>query len=120
MKVELRQVAHSRSGDKGNTLNVAVIAYEPTLYPVIKSQLTVQTVSKCYSGIFKGAVVRYEVDRLGVLNFVFERALDGGVSRTLRLDSYGKALGSKILTLPIDISEDQKIYLRSKTACSFG
>ncbi len=113
MKVELRQVAHSRSGDKGNTLNVAVITYEPVLYPIIKLQVTVERISKCYSGIFEGTVVRYEVDRLGVLNFVFEKALDGGVSRTLRLDSYGKALSSRVLTLPIDISNDHMKYLRS-------
>ena len=114
MRVELRQVAHSRSGDKGDILNVAVITYEPALYPVVKSQVTVQRVSECYSGIFEGSVVRYEVDRLGVLNFVFEKALDGGVSRTLRLDSYGKALSSRVLTLSIDISKDHIRYLRSR------
>src|SRR5437879_3006096 len=92
MKVLLQHLAHTRSGDKGNTSNIAVIAYAPELYSCLKEQLTADKFKEHYSGVVTGKVTRYEIDGLQALNFVAEGALGGGVSRSLCLDNYGKAL----------------------------
>lgn len=105
MRLKLQHVAHVRSGDKGNTSNVAVIAYEPDLYPHLKAQLTAEAFKAHYAGLVTGRVTRYEVDTLGVLNFVAEGALGGGVSRSLCLDNYGKALSAAVLGFELDIPD---------------
>ena len=105
MKIPLRAIAHSRSGDKGNTSNIMVIAYEAEFYPFIKEQITAEAVKAHYSGVVTGEVTRYDVDKLGVLNFVCEGALGGGVSRSLCLDNYGKALASGVLTMSVEIPD---------------
>lgn len=105
MRVILRQIAHSRAGDKGNTSNVAVIAYDAQLYPIIKAQLTQAVVQQLYAGTVTGSVTRYAVDGLGVLNFVMDGALGGGVSRSLALDNYGKALASVVLRAAIEVPD---------------
>ena len=79
MKLKLQHVAHVRSGDKGNTSNITVIAYEPDLYPILKEQLTAERFKEFYAGMVTGKVTRFEVDKLSVLNFVAEGALGGGV-----------------------------------------
>jgi hypothetical protein len=103
MKVLLQHVAHTRSGDKGNTSNIAVIAYEPEFYPLLKAQLTAERFKEFYSGVVTGKVTRYEIDGLEALNFVAEGALGGGVSRSLCLDNYGKSLSAGILGYIIDV-----------------
>lgn len=113
MKVMLRHLAHVRSGDKGDTANVAVIAYEPELYPVLKEQLTAARFREFYAGVVFGDVLRYEVDGLGVLNFVAHGALGGGVSRSLSLDNYGKALCAAILGFEIDLPDRLRGLLRN-------
>jgi hypothetical protein len=105
MKVKLQHVAHVRSGDKGNTSNIAVIAYAPELYPLLKEQLTAERFRAFYAGVVKGRVERYEVDNLGALNFVAHEALGGGVSRSLSLDNYGKALSAAILAFEIEVPD---------------
>lgn len=105
MKVLLQHVAHTRSGDKGNTSNIAVIAYEPEFYPLLKEQLTAERFKQFYSGVVTGKVTRYEVDALEALNFVAEGALGGGVSRSLCLDNYGKSLSAGILGFPIEVPD---------------
>ncbi|UOM33278.1 hypothetical protein [Acuticoccus sp. I52.16.1] len=105
MKVPLRALAHSRSGDKGNTSNITVIAYESEFYPHIKEQITDAAVRSHYDGVVTGTVTRYDVDKLGVLNFVCEGALGGGVSRSLCLDNYGKSLAAAILTMEVEIPD---------------
>lgn len=112
MRVLLQHVAHTRSGDKGNTSNVMVIAYEPELYPHLKAQLTADRFKAFYSGVVNGPVTRYEVDGLETLNFVAQDALGGGVSRSLCLDNYGKALSSMILAFPMDIPDALEPKLR--------
>ncbi len=107
MGVKLRELAHTRTGDKGNICNLAVIAYRREDYPVLVRQLTAEAVKKFYKGIVQGPVVRYELPRIGALNFVLHDALGGGVSRTLRLDNYGKALSSAILDFEIDIEREE-------------
>ena len=112
MKVLLRAVAHSRSGDKGNISNITVIAYNDIFYEFIKKQITSKKVAKHFAGVIKGSIIRYHIDRLCVLNFVCSDALDGGVSRSLRLDSYGKSLSSAILTMKLEIPDslENKIF----------
>ncbi len=105
MKVMLQHLAHCRSGDKGNTSNISVIAYEPEFYPLLKEQLTAERFKAHYAGVVTGTVTRYEVDGLGALNFVAEGALGGGVSRSLCLDNYGKSLSSRVLAFEIDVPD---------------
>ncbi len=103
MRVALRHIAHVRSGDKGDTANVAVIAYTDDLYPLLVDQLTAARFGEWYAGLVKGPVERYEVPAIGALNFVAHGALGGGVSRSLRVDNYGKALCSALLGMELDV-----------------
>ena len=112
MKVKLQHVAHARSGDKGNTSNISVFAYTPEFYPLLKSQLTAERFTAFYSGAIKGEVIRYEVDNLDAMNFVCHGALGGGVSRSLCLDNYGKALSAAILGFEIEVPESLRSQLR--------
>ena len=105
MRTTLRHVAHVRSGDKGNSSNLSVIAYAPDLYPLIVAQVTDARVRERFGAAVKGAVTRYEVPAIGALNFVLEGALGGGVSRSLAIDVYGKALCSAVLDLEIEVPE---------------
>ncbi len=112
MKIRLERAAHCRSGDKGNTSNISVIAYSPELYPFLKEQLTAERFRQFYAGVVAGKVTRYEVDGLHSLNFVAEGALGGGVSRSLCLDNYGKSLSSRILAFELDIPDRMTPLLR--------
>jgi hypothetical protein len=112
MRVPLRALAHARSGDKGDTSNIVVVAYEPGFYAPLAAQLTPERVKAHFAGVVKGEVERYAVARLGVLNFVAHGALGGGVSRSLCLDNYGKALGAAILSVEIEIPDDWAPRLR--------
>ena len=112
MKVMLQHVAHCRSGDKGNTSNISVIAYAPELYQCIKDQLTEARFKDFYAGVVTGPVTRYPVDGLHAMNFVAEGALGGGVSRSLCLDNYGKSLSARILAFELDVPDDLVSHLR--------
>ena len=105
MKVKLQHVAHCRSGDKGDTSNIAVFAYEPEFYPLLREQLTAERFKAYYAGAIKGAVTRYEAQNLHAMNFVCQGALGGGVSRSLCLDNYGKALSAAILGFELEVPE---------------
>ncbi|WP_313299129.1 hypothetical protein [Diaphorobacter sp.] len=111
-KVLLEQVAHTRSGDKGNTSNIAVFAYAPELYPLLREQLTAARFKAFHREAITGEVLRYEVDNLHALNFVAHGALGGGVSRSLSLDNYGKALSAAILGYEIEVPENLLPLLR--------
>jgi hypothetical protein len=100
--VKLREIAHSRSGDKGNISNISVIAYDEKDYPLLKAQVTSARVKALFAGIVAGEVTRYELPNLGALNFVMQRALGGGVTRSLALDAHGKSLSSALLDLEIE------------------
>lgn len=104
MKTRVHDVAHARSGDKGNTSNVAVIAYDDAGWDRIRTQLTSERVMAAYAHLAKGPVTRYEVPKLRALNFVIEKALAGGVTRSLRMDPHGKTLSS--IVLAIELSDD--------------
>jgi hypothetical protein len=102
----LRELAHARSGDKGDTNNVGLIAYEPHYYPLLAQQVTVERVKAHFGNIVKGAVTRYEMPRVHALNFVLEGALGGGVTRSLSIDPHGKSYSALILTLPMTVPDD--------------
>ena len=114
MKVKLQHVAHCRSGDKGDTSNIAVFAYEPELYPLLREQLTEERFKAYYAGAIKGCVTRYEAQNLHAMNFVCQGALGGGVSRSLCLDNYGKALSAAILGFEIEVPEALRSALRGQ------
>jgi hypothetical protein len=99
--MKLREIAHSRTGDKGNTSNISVIAYDPANYDFIKQHVTAERVKAYFSEIVQGEVVRYELPNVGALNFVMYQALGGGVTRTLALDIHGKSLSSAMMNLEL-------------------
>jgi hypothetical protein len=100
-KIKLRRIAHARSGDKGDTLNISLIPYEEKDYELIKEKVTEEVVKEHFKGLVNGEVVRYEVENLKSFNFVFYNALNGGVTRSLRLDKHGKTLSFMLLDLEI-------------------
>ena len=102
-QVQLRELAHARAGDKGNTSSVSVWAYDPGDYLLLKEQLTADKVKRAFPRLIRGDVVRYELDHLHGLNFVMHEALEGGVNTSLGLDSHGKSWSFLILGLPIDV-----------------
>lgn len=97
----LRDLAHCRTGDKGNSINVSVIAYDPANLPLLERLVTAERVKTHFAGVVHGNVERYVLPNLGALNFVLHEALAGGVTRTLALDAHGKALSSAFLTLEL-------------------
>lgn len=99
--MKLREIAHSRSGDKGDILNVSVIAYRPEDYERLREQVTAERVKAHYAGIVKGRVERFEIPSIAAVNSVMHDALGGGVTRSLAPDAHGKCLGSAILDLEI-------------------
>ena len=99
--MRLREIAHSRTGDKGNTSNISVIAYDPKDFPLLEKYVTAERVKQQYSEIARGEVIRYVLPKIGALNFVLRGALVGGVTRSLALDAHGKCLASGILELEI-------------------
>lgn len=101
MTLRVYDIAHSRSGDKGNTSNVAVIAYDEAGWDKLRRHLTSERVMEAYSHLAKGPIRRYEVPNLKALNFVIENALAGGVTRSLRLDPHGKTLSSIVLAIEL-------------------
>ena len=104
----LRAIAHSRTGDKGDTSNIAVICFDPADFPRIERHLTPERVKAHFASLVRGEVARYSLPGLGALNFVMQGALGGGVTRSLALDAHGKCLSSAILSLEIpDEAEDR-------------
>src|ERR1700750_2261881 len=99
--MKLREIAHSRTGDKGNTSNISVIAFDAKHFPLLKDQVTAERVKAHFAGVVEGEVVRYELPNIAALNFVMDKTLGGGVTRSLALDAHGKALSSALLDLEI-------------------
>lgn len=103
----LREIAHSRAGDKGDTSNVSVISYDPEDYTLILDQITAEKVKKHFKGLVKGEVVRYELPNIHALNFVMYRALGGGVTRSLSHDPHGKSYSALILTMQVQVPDER-------------
>lgn len=99
--MKLWEIAHSRTGDKGNISNVSLIAYDIKNYELIKEKVTPEVVKEWFKDIVNGEVKRYELPQLGALNFVMYDALGGGVTRSLALDKHGKSLSSYLLDIEI-------------------
>lgn len=98
----LRDIAHTRTGDKGNRSTLSVIAYDKKDFALLEKALTTERVQQHYAGIVHGPVERYSLPQLGALNFVMHQALGGGVTRSLALDAHGKCLSAKLLSLVIE------------------
>lgn len=99
--MKLRELAHSRTGDKGNISCISLIAYQEADYPLLVEQVTAERVKDWFGSIVSGDVIRYEIPSLGALNFVLHGALGGGVTRSLALDMHGKSLSSFLLDMDI-------------------
>lgn len=99
--MKLREIAHSRTGDKGNISNISLIAWRPEDYATLAERVTAEKVKAWFGDIVQGEVIRYELPELGALNFVMHKALGGGVTRSLALDMHGKGLSSALLDMPI-------------------
>jgi hypothetical protein len=98
----LRELAHTRTGDKGNRSTLSVIAYRAEDYPRLLAALTPQRIKAHFAGVVVGDVIRYELPHLQAMNFVMQQSLGGGVTRSLALDAHGKCLASALLHLTID------------------
>lgn len=99
MKIKLYDIAHSRAGDKGNTLTLSLIPYRAEDYPLIRTQVTAEVVKHHLRDIVEGEVIRYELPNLSALQFVCQRALMGGVTTSLSMDTHGKTLSYALLEL---------------------
>jgi hypothetical protein len=99
--MKLREIAHSRTGDKGDISNISVIAFDEADYPFLEAHLTAARVAEHFQEIISGTVTRYQLPNLGALNFVLTGMLAGGVTRSLGLDAHGKTLSSALLDLEL-------------------
>ena len=98
----LRDIAHTRTGDKGNRSTLSVIAYDPKDFALLEQQLTAERVRVHFAGLVNGSVELYALPQLGALNFVMHNALGGGVTRSLPLDAHGKCLSAHLLTFVLE------------------
>jgi hypothetical protein len=112
--VKLREIAHSRTGDKGDISNISLIAYRAEDYELLRREATAERVKQHFAGIVRGDVTRYEMPTIGALNFVLRAALGGGVTRSLALDAHGKSLSSALLEMEIDGGETDKKQIRER------
>jgi hypothetical protein len=107
MKILLSHIAHARSGDKGDTSNIGVIAFDARHYPVLAREVTAERVKHFFGELVKGSVERFELPNLGALNFLLHEALGGGGTLSLRIDAQGKTLGAALLRMEIELSESE-------------
>jgi hypothetical protein len=102
VKVPLSQIAHTRSGDKGDTCNIGVIALDERDYPVLLREITADRVKRHFGGLVQGEVERFELPNLGALNFLLHGALGGGGTVSLRTDAQGKTFSAALLSMEIE------------------
>lgn len=105
-KLKLVEIAHARSGDKGNACNIGLVARKPEYYSILESEVTASRVKQHFAGACGGRVVRYELPNLSALNFVLEDCLDGGGTLSLRADPQGKTYSSALLRMEIEAALD--------------
>jgi hypothetical protein len=113
-RVQLVHLAHARSGDKGDTANVGVIAYDPTHYDLLREELTASRVKAHLSALVNGEVERFELPKVWALNFLLHEALGGGGTLSLRTDSQGKVLSTALLRMEIDVPDDVARAVRGR------
>ena len=104
-RVQLREIAHSRAGDKGDAVNLSVIPYREQDYAVVEREVTTERVRELFRGVCHGEIERYEVPGVRALNFVLHDCLGGGVTKSLALDAHGKSYSSLLLSLKIDVPD---------------
>lgn len=107
MKIRLGEIAHTRSGDKGDTCNVGVIANDERQYPALEREVTAARVKAHFGELVKGEVERFELPNLGALNFLLHQALGGGGTVSLRTDAQGKTFGASLLGLEIEVGPNE-------------
>jgi len=103
VKRRLIELAHARSGDKGDTANVGLIAKKPAFYPILVKQVTPARVARHFKGMITGPVERFELPNLNALNFLLHGALDGGGTISLKTDAQGKVFSTALLRMAIDV-----------------
>ena len=111
MKIQLTKLAHARSGDKGDTANVGLIALREAYYPVLVREVTAERVKEHFNGICKGEVERFELPNLGALNFLLHESLDGGGTLSLMTDAQGKTFSTALLRMYIEIPDEEVRHL---------
>jgi hypothetical protein len=116
MKVRLVDIAHARSGDKGDTANVGVIALEPRWYRVLDEFVTRSRVADHFRGMIEGDVDRFELPNLNALNFLLHGALDGGGTLSLKTDAQGKVFSTALLRMVIDVPDAEATRLQLPAA----
>lgn len=107
MKVQLVKLAHARSGDKGDTANIGVIALRDEIYPILVREVTEERVKQHFKGICKGEVERFELPNLGALNFLLHESLGGGGTLSLMTDAQGKTFSTALLRMEVEISGEE-------------
>ena len=107
MKVRLLDLAHARSGDKGDTATVGVLALRPEWYPLLARELTRDRVAEHFRGVITGPVERFELPNLHALNFLLHGALDGGGTLSLKTDAQGKVFSTALLRMMLDVPDDE-------------
>ena len=105
--IQLTQLAHARSGDKGDTANVGLIALKDEFYPLLLREVTAERVKEHFKGICKGKVERFELPNLSALNFLLHESLDGGGTLSLMTDAQGKTFSTALLRMKINVHEDE-------------
>ena len=116
MKVRLLDIAHARSGDKGDTANVGVIALRDEWYPLLERTLSRERVAAHFRGMIGGGVERYELPNLSALNFLLHGALGGGGTLSLKTDAQGKVFSTAMLRMVIDVPDDEAKRLQLPAA----
>jgi hypothetical protein len=109
VKVQLVKLAHARSGDKGDTANIGLIALRDDIYPILVREVTAERVKQHFKGICQGEVERFELPNLGALNFLLHESLGGGGTLSLMTDAQGKTFSTALLRMEIDVPEDLPI-----------
>jgi hypothetical protein len=107
VRVQLTKLAHARSGDKGDTANVGLIALRDEFYPLLVREVTAERVKEHFQGIVKGEVERFELPNLGALNFLLHESLGGGGTLSLMTDAQGKTFSTALLRMQIEVSDDE-------------
>ncbi len=114
MKVQLTKLAHARSGDKGDTANVGVIALRAEFYPLLARELTAARIKEHFKGICNGEVERFELPNLAALNFLLHESLGGGGTLSLITDAQGKTFSTALLRMKIDVGDEEAAQLGLK------
>lgn len=111
MKVQLTKLAHARSGDKGDTANIGLIALSDELYPILVREVTAERVKQHFKGICHGEVERFELPNIGALNFLLHESLGGGGTLSLMTDAQGKTFSTALLRMEIEVTEQEAANL---------